>query len=458
MDFYRSVDIEFEVLCSEKGYNKDLLEPRYLTLSNPENVEKLKIVNVSMNKTELNSRVSNFDKGKLVSARPIPTSILNLVSLKNSDNSLIVNIEDRTYITVIKNGNFDNVEIIPDGMNDILDKINNRENSYSKAYEICKNTTISNQGLNIEEGNEYVEFIMPTLFKIANKIKDVISDFDGDIGNIYITGSGSSINNIDLYLQDFLDNIPCEILKPKFLEAGSLKVSIKDYIEVNSAIALALDGLGMGIKELNFASVSKVASITSSFGSINTGNIQLEDAKASFKAKLDPIEKLMFRVIGTACIFLIGYGVISNSMMGSYEEKLTETESTKTTVVKAISSVSTDQKNVNSITNQYKEQIEKLKRNDSGDNYGDNSVVIPKDVLPNFLNQLMFAIPQYVTVDSIANTTGVHISIDAHSKEYQQIGLFKAILYNKGLLKNVTSTYSYKEGEYVRVTIEGDLP
>lgn len=32
----------------------------------------------------------------------------------------------------------------------------------------------------------------------------------------------------------------------------SLKVNMKDYIEVNSAIALALQGLEYGIKEVNF--------------------------------------------------------------------------------------------------------------------------------------------------------------------------------------------------------------
>lgn len=456
-DIKKSIDIEFEMLCSEKGYNKDLLEPRYLTLSNPDNLEKLKIVNVSVGKAELSNRVNLFDKGRLASCRPLPTSVLNLVEFGREDNSIIVNIEDKTYMTIIENGNFNRVEIIPEGMGDVLDKISRSENSYSKAYEICKNTTISSHDAGIEEGNEYLEMIMPTLYTIADKIKSEIDDFDGEATKIYITGSGSSINNIDLFMQDYLGDVPCEILKPKFLEAGSLKIGIKEYIEVNSAIALALDGLGMGIKDLNFVS-NRTANIASVIGS--GSGISLAQGSQSFTGKLDPVEKLMLRVIGVALIFLVGYAVISNSIVKNLEEKSAEADSTKLSVMKAISDTNVDDISVESITKKYQEQIDKLRGKSSANEATDTSkeVKIPKDTLPNFLSQIMFAIPQNVTIDSITNTSGIHIAIQTSSKEYQQIGLFKAILYNKGLLKNVTSTGSVKEGEYVKVTIEGDLP
>ena len=79
----KAAEIEYDVLCTEKGYKKDLLEPRYLTLSNPDNVEKLKIVNISVNKSELDSRVNNFDKGKVISARPMKIEhILQLLKME----------------------------------------------------------------------------------------------------------------------------------------------------------------------------------------------------------------------------------------------------------------------------------------------------------------------------------------------------------------------------------------
>jgi hypothetical protein len=49
-----------------------------------------------------------------------------------------------------------------------------------------------------------------------------------------------------------------EILKPFFVDPTSLNVQAKEYIEVNSAIALALDGVGCLNKDLNFAPFSKL--------------------------------------------------------------------------------------------------------------------------------------------------------------------------------------------------------
>ena len=70
------------------------------------------------------------------------------------------------------------------------------------------------------------------------------------INKIYITGTASAINNIDLYFEEIIGGIKCEILKPFFIDTTELKISTKEYIEVNSAIALALEGLGFANKEL----------------------------------------------------------------------------------------------------------------------------------------------------------------------------------------------------------------
>ena len=43
----------------------------------------------------------------------------------------------------------------------------------------------------------------------------------------------------------------CEILRPYFVE-NTRDVNIKDYIEVNSAISLAMMGLDEGISGMNF--------------------------------------------------------------------------------------------------------------------------------------------------------------------------------------------------------------
>ena len=94
--------------------------------------------------------------------------------------------------------------------------------------------------------NEYLDNIMPTLYKIAENSKKIIENSAIDIDRIYITGTLSVV-----YFQEFFNTEKCEILKPFFIK-DSIKVNIKDYVEVNSAIAMAMQGLGYGVKDMNF--------------------------------------------------------------------------------------------------------------------------------------------------------------------------------------------------------------
>ena len=55
--------------------------------------------------------------------------------------------------------------------------------------------------------------------------------------------------------KNFFKTEKCEVLKPYFV-TENIRINIKDYIEVNSAIALALQGLGYGMKSLNFKKAS----------------------------------------------------------------------------------------------------------------------------------------------------------------------------------------------------------
>ena len=71
------------------------------------------------------------------------------------------------------------------------------------------------------------------------------------IDKVYLTGTLAVINNIDIYFQDALKNVPCEIVRPSFININS-KINIKDYIEVNSAISIALQGLDKKNTEINF--------------------------------------------------------------------------------------------------------------------------------------------------------------------------------------------------------------
>ena len=70
----------------------------------------------------------------------------------------------------------------------------------------------------------------------------------------------------------------------------------------------------------------------------------------------------------------------------------------------------------------------------------------------------MFSIPQGVQVTSIENTSENGIIINAQSEKYEQLGYFKTVLKTQGILTNVVSTAGTKDGDLIRITIEGELP
>ena len=70
----------------------------------------------------------------------------------------------------------------------------------------------------------------------------------------------------------------------------------------------------------------------------------------------------------------------------------------------------------------------------------------------------MYNIPKEVQLISVQNTSGKTIKIEAQSKEYEQLGYFIAKLKNEGILTDVASSSGVKQTEYVKVTIQGNLP
>ena len=84
-----------------------------------------------------------------------------------------------------------------------------------------------------------------------------------------------------------------------------------------------------------------------------------------------------------------------------------------------------------------------------------------KGAIPNLLMGIMSVIPQQVQITEIENTLdndSRKIVIRAQSLYYDDLGYFKAKLKEEGMLKNVVSTQGEKEGDFVKIVIEGDLP
>lgn len=473
-DLEKAVSTEFDYFCNENGKNRNALEYRRLLVPNLEDKDKITSLYVYSDKSNIAGKLQILDGYKVSNILPLPIAIANLSKFNDRANTVIVNIEKNTSITFIVNGKVHKVEIINDGMKNIFDNIIVKENSYAKAYEICKNTTIyTSQGRNLQvEENEYMEDIMPVLYGIVERTKEIIRESGIDVGNIYITGLASAINNIDLYFQENFPDKKCEILSPFFIKKANVKLNIRDYIEVNSAIALALQGVGMGSKEVNFKNkgafdqLSQLLTMeigkpskTSKKSNQNSNAQNFIDKfkdmfKSDFSKSLDNIEKNMIRFGAGILLLIIMYTGFTNIIVNQINKKDKEIENYIKNSEEKISTITNNTMLINQREEQYVSLVNKINE----ENNKLTQSYARKNALPNFLTEIMFNIPKEVQLISIKNPTEKSIRIEAQSKEYEQLGYFIAKIKNEGILNGVTATSGEKQNEFVVITIEGNLP
>ena len=461
-DLQKAIKTEFDSFCSDRGYNPNVFETRYAVVENPKEKEKIKIIHIADNKIELNKRIQQVDGYKLINISPMSISIPNLVKINQNENCLIVNMEDKTTVTTILDNKVYNIDLLDEGMTDILSKINLKENSYSKSYEICKNTTIyTSEGKELqEEEMNYLEDIMPTLYTIVGNVKKIINSRAEKINKIYITGTGALINNVDLYFQEYLEEADCEILKPHFI-SQTKDISMKDYIEVNSAISIGLMGLGEGITGMNFKKKSLADQIPDWMKiEVNTGKTKKERQNAGglltwdFNVKLDTTEKSLIRVSVGLLLLIIIYSSFSSLLNSQMNKKEQEAKESIAQTNSQISLANQDNEKIKSKTNDYTTLIKNLE--EANDKLSERNRT--RNAIPNLLNQIMTIIPENVQLTSIENTTGTHIVINAQSDKYEQLGYLKAKIKADVILTNVISTAGQKDNNVVTVKIEGDLP
>ncbi len=462
-DLPKAIKTEFEAYCSDKGYNPNVFETRYAMTENLQDKEKINVIHVSNNKLDLNKRIQLLQGYKIAGVFPIGMSIANLNDVKDKENSLIVNIEDKTTITTIINQQVYEVKILDIGSQDFLSKINLKENSYSKSYEICKETTIyTSEGKDLGEETNYLEDIMPTLYEIVGQVKKILNESLEKIEKVYISGTAALINNIDLYFEEYLENAKCEILKPNFVKTAQ-DINIKDYIEVDSAISIALMGLGIGIKGMNFKENTLAEQLKEALKvDINpdkkgkekklAGNLFTND----LSQPLDSTEKALLRTAVGLLILLIiysGFSILINKQMQS---KTNQAQASIANTNKQIRAVDTDNEKIQAVTNEYTTMIQNLQ--EINDKIANTNKV--KKAIPNLLTALMTAMPEDVQITSISNTSDTHIEIVAQSKDYGQLGFLKAKIKTDGILQKdtVVSTAGEKNNDVITMKIEGELP
>ena len=461
-DLSKAIKTEFEIYCNDQGYNPNVFETRYVISKNTEDKDKLRVIHIAANKIELAKKTQVLSKYKLAHIVPISMAIANLIETKPKENYLIVNMEENTTVTKIFDENIYDIQVFDEGSQEFLRKINIKENSLAKSYEICKNTTIYTlEGKDLQETEiGYLEDIMPTLYTIVGNIRKIINESEERINKIYLTGTATLINNIDLYFQEYLGEVECEILKPYFINPTK-DISIQDYIEVNSAVSLALSGIGQGVQGINFKKQTLTEKIPDwlkvevNYGKDKKGKLATSGwFKNDLGEKLDKTEVGLLRTaVGLMILFVI-YSCFAVLLRNQMTEKEKQAQESINHTNSQIQLADNDKTKIDSRTNDYTQMIQNLQ--DLNDRLIDASKT--RDAIPNLLNAIMFIIPENVQITSIKNLTGTHITIEAQSNKYEQLGMFKAKLDTGMYLTNVISTSGQQENNVIKVTIEGDLP
>ena len=242
-DYDKAVEVAYEEIVDKQKLRPELLEYGYILSKNPADSEKLHVLLGIQEKGAMETRANLFGSNvMLYSQMPIGISISNLYGSPLP--ALIVNIEEDTYITEIYDSEPIKVTRIATGTKNIINTINNEENSISKSYEVLRNMVLPTDDMDqiSFEGNEYAPIIVSEIMKIVSEIKAVIKKRPGIYKKIYITGTGAAISNVETFIEKLIDDVECDILRPAGIE-GQKKVAIKEYVDVNSAIALACEAL-----------------------------------------------------------------------------------------------------------------------------------------------------------------------------------------------------------------------
>ncbi len=464
-DLEKAMDTEFEFFCNNNNLNKNALEYRKISSPSTEDRDKLRVVYSYVDKSSVVQTLQLLDKFKIHNVSPIAITIPNLNETLVQEDCLIVNLEEETEVTTIINGKIYSVDKIETGMGKILRFIEERENSIQRAYEVCKNTTVytkSGQNLKVD-GNEYLDDIITILFEIIDKIKEVVVRNGVDINSIYLTGMGLVINNIDLLFQENWIDKKCEILVPYFIEKTNVKINIKDYIEVNSAISLAIQGLDNKNQEINFdeskMTFQKFMTILTSDVGKGT-KIKTKRPKQKLTAKdianleLDFTDRILLTVVAGLLLVIILFIGVTEVLSRQINEKIFVADNVISASQKEINKINQYTTMVNARTSEYQSLIDKI---DSA-NSKVSEEYSSKNAIPNLLNKIMYAIPVGVQLLSIENQSGKDIVITAQAEKYDQLGYFKAALEEEGILTDIVSTKGVKQGDLISITITGKLP
>ena len=176
-------------------------------------------------------------------------------------------------------------------------------------------------------------------------------------------------------------------------------------MEVNSAIAMAMQGLGYGVKDMNFKKHSITDNLpewmTIDLGSPNAnskiGNGLKEFFSVDWKAKLDTTEKWLLRVAGGFLILVLLYTGFTIVINNQYEQKTLEANEVRQDTMTKLAAVNSDINSVKAKTNQYLQLADNLRSTSEKIQDDQKS----KNAVTTMLSEIMYIIPKGVQLLSL---------------------------------------------------------
>lgn len=447
-DIASMVDLEIEDIANKMGINNKLLLYKYNIQDSLTNKDNNKVNIVYADKTEI-EQYSNIEELDIKGAYPLSTIVTNLVP-KTEKNFAVINIEEKTTISIVSNSNLLDVIVLDTGMKEVIESLSEQLGSYAKAYDMCKTINVYTEDEN-PNNPEIEKIIEPILQDMLRQIESKLKPYRGKFDKIFLSGMGVLFTNIDILFEQYY-GVQSEVLKPAFAKGEVGIRNMAELIEANSATALAYTLLTSSMEEINLMAEL----IKKNQKGAKKGN------KTSFKDKIkftgdtaDVIQKLIFADL-VAVVVLTGYimfGGIYYSQTAKTESNVQQTaakiEEQSANVQKDVTYINKNKDKYKEINDMVQDVLNKLQSNDIGNLRTYN--------VANFMQKIMKFIPDNVQLVSIESNDNKHITISAKSSSYSALGYFVSQLKLEGIINDV-KVEKVTHGSDIQVSIGGDLP
>lgn len=459
-DIKNVINLEFEDWCEKKSSDASKYQYTYFLPDSVVGDYYNGVINIiEKEEVEVYKDTKNVN---VASIMPTPFT-MNEIIPKDEKNYVLINFDDRLYMTSVIDGKVVEFVVEEIGMKDIFTKLIDFLGSEQKVYEACKKINVFSEGESTNQ-KDIEEVTEPVLQEILKRISEVVTRRKSSVNKVFVTGMGTLFTNIDILFREYLD-IKTELLKPPFMsDVGGVR-NVAEALEAIPAMSIAYQYLNPTIPNIEQYKKSAVNSLFAMFTSKAKNPKEKKEAKEKSKDKTSKpmiafapqkIAPIMICLSIVVVLTMITYLVFSNIYISQINKMKKDLDDKTAKLVTQTNLISTDISYINSNTSQYKginDDVQKTVELIEGNQIGKYSTYN----IASFMQKIIKIIPKNVQLKTISSDDNKKVKISAQSTLYSDLGYFVAQLKLQGVLNNV-KVNTIKNGTTIEVEIGGDLP